>query len=655
MKIGKQNPSRTNKFRNDSISKFNAGILTIVAMAIFAFAAYGQKELPIAAVQGDKNISPAAGENVRVTGIVTARTRSGFFIQTPDDKADGNPSTSEGIFVFTKTEAPGTATVGNLVSVSGTVEEFKPRSEPDTLTLTELSMQKDRDDIRVISKLNVLPKPVVLAVDDFKSNALDQLERFEGMRVRVEELTVVAPTDGRVDIKNSSSESNGTFFGVLKGLPRPFRAPGLDLHDIVFLQEKERAKLKVDYPKMGVYDGGPERIRIESTAQLGAQAIDVPVYAEIKGLTGVLHYSYRTNTIFVDPDSKPTISSSVKANPLPVPNERQFSVAGMNLENFFDDHDDPAIKEDIVTAEGFQKRLKKISLAIRDFLKMPDVIGIVESENLAALKHLAEKINADAIAAGKPDPKYEAFLIDGNDGRGIDNGFLVKTSRVKVSEIKQLGKDDRYKNPVTKEDNFLNDRPPLMLRASVADAKTGQPFEFTAVVNHLKSFLGYNDPKQQDNVRMKKRLQAEFLAKFVQKRQKADPLERIILLGDFNAFQFNDGVQDLIGTIKGTPAAKDSVFMASDDLVNPDLINLVDVIDARQRYSYSFDGNAQVLDHIIVTQTLKNHINGFGYARINADQPEIFRNDDTRPERFSDHDPAVAYFTFDDVTAAKSP
>ena len=40
-------------------------------------------------------------------------------------------------------------------------------------------------------------------------------------------------------------------------------------------------------------------------------------------------------------------------------------------------------------------------------------------------------------------------------------------------------------------------------------------------------------------------------------------------------------------------------------------------------------------------------------ARNGADFPETFRNDETRPERLSDHDMPVAYFQImpDDVTA----
>jgi len=224
---------------------------------------------------------------------------------------------------------------------------------------------------------------------------------------------------------------------------------------------------------------------------------------------------------------------------------------------------------------------------------------------------------------------------------------------VKVIEVKQFGKEDKFKNP-NKDEETLNDRPPLLLRASIDDAKSGKPFEFTAIVNHLKSFLGVDDPKDGGaRVRLKRKLQAEFLAKLVQERQTVNPKERIILLGDFNAYQFNDGIGDTIGTIKGTPASKEAVMNYSEDLVNPDMTNLVDLIRADQKYSYSFDGNAQVLDHIIVSDAMKKHIGGFGYARMNADFPEIYRNDDSRVERFSDHDAAIAYFTFDEISTTK--
>jgi predicted extracellular nuclease len=628
-----------------STREFTRLVFIIAIVALIVSQSFAQREMSIAAIQGDKNLSPVAEEKVQVTGIVTARIRTGFFIQSPDDKTDGNPATSEAVFVFTRTEPDAKAVVGSLVSVTGKVEEFRRNTEPSSLTITEIIFES----VRVVSESNLLPKPITLSLADFKPNTIDQLERFEGMRVHVAELHVIAPTNGRVDVKTASAESNGTFYGVLKGIARPFREPGFEISDFFALDDKDQSKLRTDYPKMQIFDGNPERLRIESAFQARAVVIDASTGSNLRDVTGILHYSYRTNTLLIDPGYKAVLNSTIKPKPMPGTSEREFSVAGMNIENFFDDFDDPKYKEEIVSTEGFQKRLKKISLAVRDVLKMPDVIGVIEVESIDGLKILAKQINEDAIATGLPDPKYAAYLLEGNDGRGIDNGFLVKSSRVKVLEIKQLGKDDEYKNPGTKEDNFLNDRTPLVLRAAIDDAKTGKPFEFTAIVNHMKSYLGYNDPRQMANVRMKKRLQAEYLAKFVQERQKANPLEKIILLGDFNSYQFSDGIMDMIGTLKGSPAAKDSLMIASDDLVNPDLINLVDVINATERYSYAFDGNAQTLDHILVSETLKNHIKGFGFARLNADYPESFRNDPTRPERFSDHDPAVAYFSLDPI------
>jgi hypothetical protein len=78
------------------------------------------------------------------------------------------------------------------------------------------------------------------------------------------------------------------------------------------------------------------------------------------------------------------------------------------------------------------------------------------------------------------------------------------------------------------------------------------------------------------------------------------------------------------------------------DLVGPNLTNLVRLLPA-DRYSYSFDGNAQVLDHALVTRRMLPWVTRFTYAHLNADYPEILRNDPNRPERLSDHDASVTY------------
>ena len=87
-------------------------------------------------IQGAAHISPLAGENTsRVPGIVTAVRSNGFNMQ--DSSGDGNPATSDGIFVFTN--AIPTVVVGDAVLVSGTIQEFRPGgSGTGNLTTTEI-------------------------------------------------------------------------------------------------------------------------------------------------------------------------------------------------------------------------------------------------------------------------------------------------------------------------------------------------------------------------------------------------------------------------------------------------------------------------------------------------------------------------------------
>jgi hypothetical protein len=276
-------------------------------------------------------------------------------------------------------------------------------------------------------------------------------------------------------------------------------------------------------------------------------------------------------------------------------------------------------------------------------MQSPDVVGLEEVENLSTLQALATKVNADAVAAGGADPGYVAYLEEGNDVGGIDVGFLVKSSRVSVVDVTPEGKDATYINPNNNQAELLNDRPSLVLRAQILRPGAAS-FPVTVIVNHLRSLSGIDSPTDGNRVRTKRRAQAEFLASLVQARQTANPAERIVLVGDFNAFPFSDGYVDVIGTVKGKPTPPGEVVLDSADLVDPDLTDLVETVPAEQRYSYSFDGNAQVIDHILVTGSLLGSFASAQFARADADFPESLRNDPTRPERVSDHDPVVATF-----------
>jgi hypothetical protein len=168
------------------------------------------------------------------------------------------------------------------------------------------------------------------------------------------------------------------------------------------------------------------------------------------------------------------------------------------------------------------------------------------------------------------------------------------------------------------------------------------------VVNHLRSLLSIDDPVDGPRVRAKRAAQAEFLANLLQSHQAAG--ENVISVCDCNAFEFSDGYVDVIGTILGRPASVDQVITASPDLVDPDFTDLVSTLPHEQQYSYVFNGSAQVLDHVVVNPALLSKLSRFAIARNDADFPEVFRNDPNRPERISDHDMPVAYFTLPEAT-----
>lgn len=604
----------------------------------------------ISAIQGAGQLSPYNGMAVATTGIVTARKNNGFFLQTPDGEDDGNPATSEGVFVFTSTTPPDAAAVGNRVLVQGTVDEYVPAADPYQLPLTELVNAS----VTALSGGHALPTPVALTLDlPNPADGLDQLEPLEAMRVVVPSATVVAPTGGNVNEAQATATSNGRFAVVVTGQARPFREPGLPVPN-----PDPLGTGATDIPR---WDFNPELIAVNSTT-IGAPAANVAAGCLIvdASLVGPLDYTFRRYTVY--PDGALNVDCSATGLPAPAraPTADDATLATWNLERFFDDVNDPAIGEPVLSTEAFERRLGKASLAIRGYLHAPDVVGVVEVENLAVLQRLAERINADAVAAGGADPGYTAHLLEGNDVGGIDVGFLVRsaevaagTPRVEVLDVRQHGAAEVLDNP-DGSTSLLNDRPPLSLEG-VVHFNDGRSWPFTAIVVHQRSLNDVDSDEsgssgwltQGQRVRAKRQAQADFLADLVQDLQTGDPARNLVVMGDFNAFEFNDGLVDAMGTVTGLPAPDAQTAVDGDgvDRVEPNLHNLTLLADADERYSFVFDYQAQSLDHVLVNDALFDSplVAGLelSHARINADLPEVARNEVDSPARLSDHDPAL--------------
>lgn len=584
-------------------------------------------------IQGATPTSPFVGQPVVVDGVVTGRKSNGFFIQTAPGLEDADPQTSEGLFVFTGSAPPAVAAVGTLVRVNGTVAEFQPDAGP---SLTEISGPA----VALLGS-SPLPSPVALSSADLlPAGDLLQWERFEGMRATLAPIRAVSPTAGFLDENDALSESNGVFYAVFADRARPFREPGIATPDPI----PPCAAAPCSIP---VFDNNPERVRIDSDA-LGGPALDVSTGTTVAGIQGIVDYAFRTWTVLPDPPPLgPVLTPSGGLTPIAaVPAApTQFTVASFNMQRFYDTVNDAGTSDVALTATAFERRLTKASAAIRVALSMPDIVGVQEMENLSTLQVLADRVNADAQATGQGNPGYSAILLEGNDIGGIDVGLLVR-SRVTVHETVQWGKDLNYTDPRTGQPALLNDRPSLSIRATVGDQPQGRlPSDVIVVVSHLRSLNGVDDPLDGIRVRAKRQAQAEFLASVLQELQAAHPSTPIVSLGDYNAFEVNDGYVDVMGTVRGVPAEPSDVASASPDVVDPDFADAAESLTPDQRYSYSFDGNAQTLDHLLLSQSALPIFAGFIHPRVNADFPEILRNTNG-PERLSDHDPAVAYFTF---------
>ena len=550
-------------------------------------------------IQGSGLATPFAGMLVSTTGIVTARKSNGFFLQTP--VVDADPNTSEGIFVFTSS-AP-TVAVGDAISVLGEAGEFFNLTQLNTLSSF----------ITVSSSGNPLPAPIALTTSILDPNgSVTQLERLEAMRVHADALVSVAPTN-----------EFGEIFTVLDGVARPLREPGIEI-TLPVPPDPTSGVPDCCIPR---WDLNPERIMVDSDGLVGSSSISVTSNVTFSNVTGPLDFTFSNYKVL--PEAPPMTSANMSAIPVPAPAACEFTVAGYNIENFGNN----------------ATQRQKAALAIRTVMRYPDIIGHIEILNLASLQALAAQVNSDAVAAGDPDPVYQAFLIPAPAGGTQNVGFLVKTSRVQVNSVTQERATDTFINPNNGMPETLHDRPPLVLRATV-DPMGAAPLPVIVMVNHTRSFIDIelvagDGPR----VRAKRKAQGESVAGLVQELQTNNPTTPLILVGDYNAYQFNDGYTDPISVIKGAPTPDDQIVVdESPDLVNPNLVNLTDMLPADQRYSFVFEGTPQALDHVLINTAAQSFFKGYAVARSNSDFPESLASDPSRPEKNSDHDMPVAYF-----------
>ncbi|ASA24020.1 5'-nucleotidase C-terminal domain-containing protein [Paenibacillus donghaensis] len=609
--------------------------ITAIAVAegqtseVYTFA-YTASETPrIHDIQGEGHTSEYAEQTVTdVEGIVTQYgyyfndgRYKGFFIQ--DLEPDDNVNTSEGIFVFSTDNALKPA-IGELVSVTGKVSEYNEGSSSN-LTSTQITLSS-------ITKLpntgQKLPEPIVLGKDgraipasiidndgmkEFQpaEDAIDFYESLEGMLVKLPTPTILSPywTSG-----NGNSQVYNIPTRVDNGTPDVITpAGGLVLK--------------------GAGNLNPQRLLIA----YGNPGKEVSTGDTFAGdITGVIAYNNGNFKVIPANGTLPEINAGTfqqETTTLAV-NEDKLLIASYNIENYY-----PGV--------GAAKT-QKLADSITANMKKPDIIGVVEMQdsngetnNGTVEASAAELIQAIQTAGG---PAYQYIDIapennkdGGAPGGNIRVGFLYNPARVQLAD--SVNGDKGTATQAVAYDTVtdkLTYNPGRVDPTNPAFASSRKPlaaqFEFggekvIVIASHFNSKGGDNGPfgNVQPPVLSSEAQRHEIAAVvngFVQEIVTANPDANIVALGDLNDFQFTRTAEILKGN---------------------ELDNLIDTLPLNEQYTYTYDGNSQVLDHILVSKNLT----------AAAEVDVVHLNADFSPARgrVSDHDAVLAQLDFAESTA----
>ncbi len=564
---------------------------------------------PIGRIQGRGHISPFRGRQVNTTGVVTAVDTDGFYLQDP--VGDGDPDTSDGIFVFTR--KPPAVAAGDEIRVRGVVTEFQPGgAKTGNLTITQIT----RPRITRLSRRNRLPAPVVLgaggrvppnriidndgfAVFDPEEDGIDFYETLEGMRVTVRDAVAVSPTSrfGEIFVRARNTSPSGLGRrGTLTISPGDFN---------------------------------PERIQVDDDFGLSPTATPhVKVGDSLGDVTGVMSYGFGSYEVRFTEAFSPRRGPLKPETTRLEPGEGNLTIASFNVLNL-----DPNDRDgDTDVAAG---RFDAVASVIVRNLHHPDIVALQEVQDNdgsaktrvkvadATLRLLVERIAALGSVRYRftDHPFIGGGTSGGQPGGNIRVAFLYNPARVELVPDSLATVTDPRDQRTNPNNPFFDGRLPLA--ASFRSRAPGGA-RVTVVNNHFNSKRGsrplfgevqpsaerQEDPSVNSGVEQRRR-QARAVRDFVARRLAARRDAHIVVAGDFNEFEF-------VSPLK---------------ILEEHLHNLTNDLPPDERYTYIFEGNAQSLDHILVSPSLRASAE-VDIVHVNAEFAET-------AARASDHDPVV--------------
>lgn len=588
-------------------------------------------------IQGTAHLSPFDGTQVaEVEGVVTAVSRNGFWFQSTT--ADDDAATSEGLYVYTRT-AP-TAAVGDTVSVDGYVEEFRPGGSAgwDNLTTTELTSPV----VRVTGTAEV-PAPVVLGedrtapqqtidADDPKSveyadaaflperDAIDFYESLEGMQVGVRDAQVVGPTGYEIPVVPGSgvdatrSSAGGV---VYSGYDRP----------------------------------NAMRVLVDDVLLPSGSLPDADIKDTLPGLVaGPLDYSFSNFKLLAT--QVPTVQDGgLEREVIQPQRDRELSVAAFNVEN--------------LAPSNPQSKFDRLAGQIVTNLRSPDIIAVEEVQDASGptddgtVDSTATTDRLIAAIEAQGGPTYEANWVNpqdkadgGQPGGNIRNVLLHRTDRDITFTERSSGAADQATSVTTdRKGALLTESPGRIAPSSPAFDNSRKPLigeyryrgerVFVAAV-HFSS-KGGDDPlfgRWQQPVRSSedaRHAQAREVRSIADDLLAADPEAKFVVAGDVNDFEFSQTADILADVVEGSGSTA--------------MTDLPRTLPQSDRWTYVYEGNSQVLDHIFVSPSLATldgtvggpwrGAQGKGQGQRPAFSYDIVRTNSPFADQDSDHDPQV--------------
>ncbi len=590
----------------------------------------------ISAIQGSGNSSPLVDQSVQVQAVVTGLRNDGFFLQEEDEDSDGNPQTSEGIFV-SSSEFP---VIGEQVRVAGQVNEF--------FGLTRLLSE----DWVSCSASATLPS---VSFIELPLPAGSELEQFEGMRIQVQDLIVT-------DINNLWRFGEVVLGPELRRQPSDVAAPLSAEYNAVEVANARN--------RLFIEDGTSARFPSQlSFYPQFSYATPIRVGDQLSA-TGPLNFAFGEYRI--NPESPLQVNDNRPLSPVLV--DGNLRIASFNVLNYFNGEvqADGSVSFDYDAnrgadnAEAFALQEARIVEAIRGV--DADVLGLMELENDGFASDSAIQALVDAVNATLSESEAYTFIASAN-GTPIGTDAITVGMLYRAAVVTPVDESQEIPMPVQDLQNGDTQQMRTALLQSFRHNESG--VEFAAVVNHFKSkgsecFEDQNSPSATDSIQGScNALRVSAAVTLGEAMESAELPERRFILGDLNAYSAEDPmavlteyspeergytIQTAVNTAadggSSVPVAKTYGYRNLGKEFEP------------EGFSYWFFGNGLVgsLDHVLaspkaledVVDATHWQINSVEAYQLQYDQALRFYPDaegyaftDVGPYRSSDHDPLV--------------